>query len=62
MPESDDLHRDEVFREGAGDTVLRVLLLPPGSKDDKMCGIIYGRGHSNRWVNFRRMNVRHFSQ
>lgn len=47
VPESNDLHRDVVFREGAGGAVLRLLLPLPGSKDDKECGIIYGRGHFN---------------
>lgn len=63
VPDSRDLHAAEALREGAGDTAIGLLLLPPGLNDDSTWkgGVIYGRGHFNCCVNFRGINVRHFS-
>lgn len=44
--ESDDLHRDEVFREGAGNTVLRPLLLPEAQRMTRSVALFMGEAIS----------------
>lgn len=44
--ESDDLHGDGVFREGAGNTVLRPLLLPEAQRMTRSIALFMGEAIS----------------